>query len=126
MPEFEVREGFVYRKRGLGVQACRICGEVATQILTPAKDEVPVCGRHKEQEIYDYLHPADYKGFVLEAMARSEQGLPIDTTTLREMAERYNTPDLSGCEHSDSMYEEWEKDNTFLICTRCGAMKVKR
>lgn len=41
----------------------------------------------KEEEV-----KPDYEGFVKEFDERMEKGLPIDRTTMEEMAERYHTP----------------------------------
>jgi hypothetical protein len=68
----------------------------------------------------------DYKGFVEDVEERTRRGFLIDRITLYELAEKYNTPVLYDCDHSDEKYRPYTSDNFWEQCSVCGSVRRTR
>ena len=64
----------------------------------------------------------DYKGFCLEYTERVRKGFPIDSTIMKEMAEKYGTPwyQWKGTEEKGK-YVPWKKPEEYKN-VKCFAM----
>lgn len=62
----------------------------------------------------------DYQGFVEEYEERVEKGLPIDRTTMLEMAEKYNTLLMKDCDEVCALFRQntCSDAGRFWHCTR--------
>ena len=53
---------------------------------------VPGTLRTSEKKVEMKTEKADYRGFCREYRERADKGLPMDRTTMVEMAEKHHTP----------------------------------